>query len=155
VGTTFWATRSIILKAWIPLDQSPTTVDLIKASSVAGGVTGGVMGALIRGRSNIFPGVLMFTLFGLSGQTAYDYFSRSRAATSQTTEHGFWRRMSEKSWSPVTVMTDQQYVELLNDKMLKVDVEIAITNDRIAALREEQQKKMEAQAQGNSTESKP
>lgn len=97
------------------------------------------MGLLLRGRSNVIPGLVMFSLFGFAGQVAYNTFTSSAAVTTQDPQQGFWRRMSEKSWSPITVMNDEQYIELLKEKMLKVDVEISIVDDRIAALREQQQ----------------
>lgn len=53
---------------------------------------------------------------------------------------GFWRRMSERSFSPVTVLTNEEYAQMLRKKQLKLDVEISIIDDKIAAL-----KAMEAQ----------
>ena len=47
--------------------------------------------------------------------------------------------MAQKSWSPVTVMTNEEYATMLREKMLKVDVEIAVLEDKIAALRALQQ----------------
>lgn len=42
--------------------------------------------------------------------------------------------MSEKPFSPVTVLTNEQYAEMLREKMLKLDVEISIIEDKISAL---------------------
>jgi hypothetical protein len=53
-------------------------------------------------------------------------------------DDGFWMRMGRKSWFPARVMTDQEYSDLLKEKMLKLDVEISIIDDRIAALRKQQ-----------------
>lgn len=139
LGTVFWGTRTTICKAWISEGRTATPGDLTKASAAAGGITGGLMGLLMRGRSNVLPGALMFSLFGFAGQAAYNSFTARTATAPKESKPGFWRRMSDKSWSPITVMTDEQYVDLLKEKMLKVDVEIAIVDDRIAALRKEQQ----------------
>lgn len=46
--------------------------------------------------------------------------------------------MAEKSWSPVTFMSNEEYVEILREKMLKVDVEVAVLDDKIAALQKQQ-----------------
>ena len=97
------------------------------------------MALLFRGRSNALPGALMFSLFGLLGQSAHNRYSARKATVELEPKVGFWRRMSEKAWSPVTVMSDEEYAELLQRKMMKVDVEIAILDDRIASLRKEQQ----------------
>ena len=139
VGSTFWATRSGILQAWIPPNQEPTPSDLTKVSTAAGGITGGAIALLFRGRSNVIPGAVMFSLFGFLGQAAHDSYLARKAAPVLEAKVGFWRRMSEKPWSPVTVMTDDEYAELLRKKMMRVDVEIAILDDRIEALKKEQQ----------------
>lgn len=96
------------------------------------------MGLLTRGRSHAIPGAVMFTLFGFLGQVGYNAFTVERH-TDVKTGPGFWKRMSEKSFSPVKIMSDQEYADMLNDKILKLDVEISILDDRIAALRKEQQ----------------
>lgn len=70
---------------------------------------------------------------------AYNRYALQQENPAQEPTMGFWRRLSERSWSPVKVMSDEEYAELLQQKMMKVDVEIAILDDRIAALRKEQQ----------------
>lgn len=81
----------------------------------------------------------MFSLFGFLGQTAYNRLSVKSEIVRDESKQGFWRRMSEKSWSPVKVMNDQEYAEMLKEKMLKVDAEISIVDDKIAALRKQQE----------------
>lgn len=58
--------------------------------------------------------------------------------------------MSERSFSPVTVLTNEQYAEMLREKMLKLDVEISIIEDKIAAL--ESQQRRESEQISSSTE---
>lgn len=77
------------------------------------------------------------SLFGFLGQTAYNKYT-ARAENPDELKPGFWKRMSEKKFSPVTVLSDEQYAGILQEKLLKVDAEIAIIDDRIAVLREEQ-----------------
>lgn len=38
------------------------------------------------------------------------------------------------SWSPVTPLTDRQYEKMLEEKLLKLDAEIAIINENIQEL---------------------
>lgn len=78
----------------------------------------------------------MWSLFGCMGQVTYNSFS-ARPAEQQPKEK-FWKRMAEKSWSPVTFMSNEEYVEILREKMLKVDVEVAVLDDKIAALQKQQ-----------------
>ncbi|KAK3721520.1 hypothetical protein LTR37_003076 [Vermiconidia calcicola] len=133
LGTTFWICRSTVLQAWTPEYQKPN--DLVKASALSGAITGGSLALLTRGRSNVIPGALMFSLFGFLGQSAYNKISVKSESVRDESKQGFWRRMSEKSWSPVKIMNDEEYAEMLREKMLKVDVEISIIDDKIAALR--------------------
>lgn len=84
----------------------------------------------------------MFSLFGCLGQVAYNKLS-ARPEVNAEPKQGFWRRMSEKSFSPVTVLTNEEYAEMLREKMLKVDVEISIIDDKIAALKEQERREVE------------
>ena len=136
LGTTFWGCRTTILEAWNPDQQ--TSSDLVKASAIAGGITGGAVALITRGRSNAIPGALMFSLFGYLGQKGYNKLKQPREAKDEP-KQGFWRRMSEKRFSPVTVMTDEEYAKMLEEKMLKVDVEIAVLREKVAALKEQQE----------------
>ncbi len=137
LGTTFWATRTVVLDAWIPANRVATSGDLIKASTLSGAVSGGIIGAVTRGRANVLPGMIMISSFGFLGQVIYNKISAPREKP-HVPGDGFWMRMGRKSWFPARVMTDQEYADLLKEKMLKLDVEISIIDDRIAALRKQQ-----------------
>lgn len=41
-------------------------------------------------------------------------------------------------WSPLTPLTDKEYENMLQEKILKLDAEIAMVDDNIAVLREKQ-----------------
>ena len=146
LGTTYWGFRSAILEAGRPNHQTPS--DLVKASAISGGVTGGAVALITRGRSNAIPGAVMFSIFGYLGQTAYNKFS-ARPVVDADPKQGFWRRMSEKSFSPVSVLTNEQYAEMLREKMLKVDVEISIIDDKIEALKQQEQQEAEQDSRSN------
>ena len=38
-------------------------------------------------------------------------------------------------WSPMRQISDQEYMKILEDKMLRIDAELAILNDNIVALK--------------------
>ncbi|CAK3812591.1 unnamed protein product [Lecanosticta acicola] len=144
LGTTFSFSRSFVIRAWTVEGRPPPSgFDLVKASAVAGAVSGGIVGAIARGRSNVLPGAFMFALFGGAGQFLLN--SRRESKTEQPKEN-FWKRMSDKSWTPFRVLSNEEYAEMLKEKMLKVDVEIAVIDDKIAALKEEQRKEQAAAA---------
>lgn len=100
------------------------------------------------GRSNAIPGALMFSLFGWAGQSIYNRLDAPKAAIApEDRKPGFWRRLADRSWSPVKVMNNDGYAQLLRDKMLRVDVEIAVLDDKIEALRKQQQEQQQREAQ--------
>ena len=80
----------------------------------------------------------MFSLFGFLGQTAHNRFTAPSLEPAEP-KQSFWKRMSEKPFSPVKHLSNDEYAEMLREKMFKVDVEISILEDKIAALKKEQQ----------------
>lgn len=138
LGTTFWGTRSSILQAWTSAHQTPS--DLTKASAIAGGFTGGVVGGLIRGRRNVLPGMLMLSLAGYAGQWAKNQYDAARARREgKESSQGFWKGRTGKGWSLMKIMSDEEYAERLRNEQLAVDVEISVLEDKIAALRKQQE----------------
>ncbi|KAF2011440.1 hypothetical protein BU24DRAFT_281217 [Aaosphaeria arxii CBS 175.79] len=166
LGTTFWAVRTSVLnhvglQNWwnstrgAPIlprtDLSPSHSDRLRASTISGGVTGAVLGALFRGPRNIIPGTIMFTLFGFGGQHAYDFLDQKNTEQVQkddvteegAKEKGTWLQRAAKSkWSPMKVLSDEEYLEMMNEKVLSVEAEIALLDDKIEELRK-QQKELE------------
>lgn len=150
LGATFWACRSTFLHTRFAAEQSPG--DFTKASTLAGGLSGGLVGLITRGRANVLPAAVMWSLFGCVGQVAYNRFSVPRDdQQQQLSKEGFWERMAKKSWSPVTVMSDEEYSKMLHERMLRVDAEIAILDDKLDALKKQQQ---EGAAMGATEEAK-
>ena len=147
------ASRAIILYNYYP-DLSPK--DRLKASAFAGGVTGGTIGGLSRGPRNIIPGTIMFTLFGSLGQTVFNALdarhSKQVAIDIQAAAEGktqgpkrFWERVAEMKWSPLTVVSDEDYGNLLKEKLLRVDAEIALVDEEMERLRGEERRMKERQ----------
>lgn len=100
------------------------------------------MAALTRGRRNVLPGMLMFSLAGFVGQWVTNAYLTSRArqnAAAGGQSQGFLEGMTGKGWSLMKVMSNEEYAERLKGQQLAVDAEIAVLEDKIAALRKEQQ----------------
>lgn len=49
-------------------------------------------------------------------------------------------------WSPLRKLSDEEYENFISEKMLKVEAEIALIDDKIAELREEERAKQTAKA---------
>lgn len=83
------------------------------------------------GPRNIIPGVLFFSTLG--GSTAYlSQKFQGREPKERTS-------IFSSKWSPLKKLSDQEYEKLLEEKILKLDAEIAIINENIAALKDSDQ----------------
>ncbi|KAF2258278.1 hypothetical protein CC78DRAFT_572610 [Lojkania enalia] len=165
IGTTFWGARTSILNHdgllnwWNrtrdrPLvdrtDLNPTIEDRVRASTLSGTFTGVSLGFLFRGPKNVIPGAIMFTLFGYGGQHLYNFIDRQntepvlRGAEPKTVEEkkkeneNWMQRLAKSKWSPMSNLSDGEYLEKLNEKMLKLDAEIALVDERIEEFRKKQ-----------------
>ncbi|RSL57935.1 hypothetical protein CEP53_006322 [Fusarium sp. AF-6] len=136
LGTSFWFTRGIVVKAWGGEEQLRNS-DKTKASAIAG-TAAGAMGGLIRGPSNILPAMLVWTVLGAGGQMAVNRMS-SRQPKVQD-ENASWI----SRWSPLKKLTDEEYTNMMSEKMLRIDADIALIDDRIAELRKQAQEETQA-----------
>ncbi|OAL46638.1 hypothetical protein IQ07DRAFT_647591 [Pyrenochaeta sp. DS3sAY3a] len=177
IGTTFWTARTSILNQtgllnwWNstrggPIyhrdDLVPSPEDKIRASTIAGAFTGFSLGFVFRGYRNVIPGTIMFTLFGWAGQHGYNYLDARNSAEirekiqSHEPRANFMQKLAKSKWSPMTALSDEEYENMLQEKLLQVEAEISIIDDKIADYRrkakemETQQKVKDAQ-----TEQKP
>lgn len=138
-------------------DLNPSTSDKVRASTLAGASTGFSLGFLLRGPRNVVPGTLMFSLFGWAGQHGYNYLdarnsgelerqAELRAKGQDKPKESLMHRFAKSKWSPMSVLTDEDYEKMMQEKILRVEADIAIIDDKIKALRK-QEMEMEAQRQ--------
>jgi len=74
---------------------------------------------------------------GYAGQAVHNRWTATPATPkSEKPRRGFWESMT--SIGVVTHLTNEQYAEMLRERLLKVDVEIAILDDKIAAIKKDQ-----------------
>jgi hypothetical protein len=99
----------------------------------------------LGGRDNIIPGAVMGSISGAAGQWSYNMYQKRKEQTAASppakTETSLFDRMLTSPYSPVRRISDQDWEKVIGDKMLQVDVEIALIDDQIAALKKEQQDK--------------
>ncbi|KAH7244233.1 uncharacterized protein BKA55DRAFT_79607 [Fusarium redolens] len=129
LGTSFWFTRSIIVKAWGG-EERLKNGDKTIASAIAGTAAGSV-GGLIRGPKNILPAMLVWTTVGAGGQMIANRMA-ARKPKVQDENESFWTR-----WTPLKKLTDQEYRDMMSEKMLRIDADIALIDDRIAELKKQ------------------
>jgi len=149
LGTSYYATRLSSLNYFGKGKEEPTPSDKTKASTVAGGVAG-TFGGMLRGPRNVIPAALVFSLLGAGGQAIANWRAVRAANAAPKPESTFWSR-----WNPIKQLSDQDYVNLLEEKLLRVEVDIALIDDRIKELRESESKSREKKEDSELTEGNP
>lgn len=77
----------------------------------------------------------MFAIFGAAGQAIYN---RVDTRNSELAEKGPSERKDtilNSKWSPMKVLSDSEYEDMLREKLLKVNAQIALVDENIEALR--------------------
>ncbi|KAL4944194.1 hypothetical protein BDV06DRAFT_220560 [Aspergillus oleicola] len=129
-GTSFWFLRSNILD--ICYENKATTEQRTYASTLSGGVAGGAVTRLMGGR--LVPGLVVFSLLGYVGQASYDVLDRWQLEKANTPSKPFLTRVAESKWIPLKSLTDDEYRGILSEKMLSIEAEIALIDDKIEEL---------------------
>lgn len=89
------------------------------------------------GRKNVIPGAIMFSLFGAAGQTVYNMADAKKAEAAKLAPENKQRSWLDSKWSPVKVLTDEEYEKMLREKLLRINAQIALVDENIEALRNE------------------
>ena len=87
----------------------------------------------------------MFALFGAVGQGIYNSLDASHTAqvskaltTSQAPERSFLQRLADKKWVPMKALSDEEYEGMLQEKLLRVEAELAILDEDIQKIKKEE-----------------
>ncbi|KAK3900380.1 hypothetical protein C8A05DRAFT_35992 [Staphylotrichum tortipilum] len=133
MGSTYTAARLTGLKYFA--SEEPTSREKVKVSAVAGGVAATFAGAL-RGRANILPGIFVWSLVGAGGQAVVNRWDAraERAANAPPKEEkpdSWWRKLI-----PLTRITEEDYIRILEERLLRAEADIALADDKIKELTE-------------------
>ena len=83
----------------------------------------------------------MFTLFGSLGQTAYNSIDATGDALEVSsdikTKPNLLERVANSKWSPMKVLSDEDYESMLQEKLLRVEADIAVLDDHLVVLRQQ------------------
>ncbi|KAF5000730.1 hypothetical protein FGRMN_1571 [Fusarium graminum] len=140
LGTSFWFTRSIVVKAWGGEERLKNGHKTM-ASAIAGTAAGAV-GGLIRGPKNILPAMFVWSTVGAGGQIIANRIAARKPKVQDENDETFFTR-----WTPLKKLTDQEYRDMMSEKMLRIDADIALIDDRVVELR----KQAEEEAQSSSS----
>ncbi|KAL7626680.1 hypothetical protein AAE478_003454 [Parahypoxylon ruwenzoriense] len=131
LGSTFVASRSLLCHAWGG-EENLSSSDLVKAGGVAGGVSG-MVGGMFRGPRNIIPGILFFSTLGAGGTHFSQLLKNSAAAANSAPKPK--SSLLDSKWSPMRRLSDMEYKEKIEEKILRINAEISIIDDNIASIR--------------------
>ncbi|CAI6085447.1 unnamed protein product [Clonostachys chloroleuca] len=131
LGGSYWFSRTVIIRAAWGREENLTPLNKVTASALAGLPSGALLG-LTRTRT-IPSSMILCSIMTASGQAIANHFSGRKA---EKDEDDSWLR---SKWSPLKKLNDQEYVDMMEEKMLRVDADIALIDERIAQLREAQE----------------
>jgi hypothetical protein len=83
----------------------------------------------------------MFSIFGAVGQTIYNRADARHAAinSAPTPISGNGKTWLDSKWSPVKVLSDDEYETMLKEKLLRVNAEIALVDESIDGVKKHDQ----------------
>ncbi|PWY88938.1 hypothetical protein BO70DRAFT_377418 [Aspergillus heteromorphus CBS 117.55] len=130
-GTSFWWLRSNLLS--LHYEDKATPQQRSYVSALSGGVAGGTVTRMMGGR--LIPGVVIFSLLGFVGQRSYNAIDAWQLERATAPSKPLLQRMAESKWIPLKSLSDDEYKGMLNEKLLSIEAEIALIDDKIDELR--------------------
>lgn len=90
--------------------------------------------------------MVVFATVGALGQKVYNLADSGKQAVNTDT-HGRSSWLNSR-WSPVKVLSDDEYEKLLQEKLLRVNAEISLLDESIQAVKDEERAKETGDGQG-------
>ncbi|BCR90471.1 uncharacterized protein ACHE_60357A [Aspergillus chevalieri] len=129
-GTTFWWLRSNILN--MHYEDKATAKHRSYVSALSGGIAGGGVTKLMGGR--LLPGTIVFSLLGYVGQSAYNAIDTWQMEQANVSSKPFLQRLADSKWVPLKSLSDDDYRGILNEKLLSIEAEVALLDEKIQEL---------------------
>ncbi|KAK0738466.1 hypothetical protein B0T18DRAFT_422097 [Schizothecium vesticola] len=115
-------------------------IDKLKVSTAAGGFAGMVAGALRGASKNIIYGTIAFSCWGGVGQLVMNAFGAAAGKASENKSDEPRGGILGSKYSPLTFLSDKEYETILEEKLLRIEAEIAVVDDNIKELRDNEAK---------------
>jgi hypothetical protein len=78
--------------------------------------------------------LVVFSLFGYVGQVSYNAIDKWQLEQANTPSKPFLTRIAESKWVPLKSLTDDEYQGILSEKLLTIEAEIALIDEKIEEL---------------------
>lgn len=85
----------------------------------------------------MIPGIIMFGIFGATGQALYNKADETVADSIKLTPDGKQNSWLNSKWSPMKVLSDAEYENMLREKLLSINAQISLVDESIEAVRRE------------------
>ncbi|KAJ5102126.1 hypothetical protein NUU61_004348 [Penicillium alfredii] len=129
-GSAFWLIRSNIIKLHFQDQVSPN--ERVYVSALSGGISGGAVTRLMGGR--LVPGTIIFSLLGYCGQSIFNRIDTWQMENAQNPSKPLAQRMADSKWIPLRHLSDEDYRGILSEKLLSIEAEIALLDEKIEDL---------------------
>lgn len=134
LGSTFWFSRDV-LRNNVDQGQGLSYRDDLLYSGFAGSLAG-MAGGAMRSRGNIIPGAIVFGLVGLGGQAGLSALA-GRIDAPDRERRPILDRLSDSKWWPLKSVSDEDYERELTEKIVGLEAELEVIDEKIALLRRE------------------
>ncbi|KAK1827218.1 hypothetical protein QBC39DRAFT_362273 [Podospora conica] len=141
LGSSYTGARTAGMRLYGVDAQEVRPVDKLKVSTAAGGFAGMVAGALRGSSKNIVYGTAAFSLWGGAGQLLMNAFGVGTRKESDAKSDEHRGGLLGSKYSPLTFLSDKEYETILEEKLLRVEAEIAVVDDNIKELRDNEARK--------------
>lgn len=82
----------------------------------------------------LIPGTIVFSLLGYVGQSAYNAIDSWQMEQASVPSKSFLQRLADSKWVPLRSLSDDDYRGILNEKVLSIEAEIALLDEKIQEL---------------------
>lgn len=105
----------------------------------------------------------MFAILGYVGQRGYTWADERHServaiaaewdpSQPRPKKVGMWERVAQMKWSPMKTLSDDEYANILREKMLAMDAQIALVDEEVERLKEEERTMTKVGGEGNGKE---
>ncbi|KAI5288461.1 hypothetical protein KEM52_001140 [Ascosphaera acerosa] len=143
-GASFWTLRSLALSYGLAGDQPASPLQRAAITAAASGLAGGVTTYTLVSR-RFLPAFLALGAGGFIGQRVYDAVDAMQLRQAEEAaadpavraqrKKPLEQRLLESKWTLLKPLSDEDYVEMLEDRKTQVEVEIALVEEKMAELR--------------------
>lgn len=151
IGTGYYAVREST-RQYIETNHPDLNINDFRGkvglSAFTASLTGAVYGGAVRGPRSILPGAIMFGLIGGAGQGLYTRLDTKHyeqkveeimlEEDGVSPRHVGWKEKAFNSrWSPLKKMTAEEFELAMQNKIDRIDIEMALVRDEIERLKGE------------------